>query len=169
MIDLDSDEDLVKDLSRYNRGTDKVHLTDPFDIFLGWQGPLRCRFPWCKDVSVDRRFWEILVCLDPTKKGWIMDEHVELWVNYMWHFRPHDADWAMVGGYFVQLIPQDSIPSCGLTYDPEWREWYISLRECLEVFEVNGHSVTSYRMILSVPTPYSSRLLGFNMDEEPII
>ncbi|GKE43964.1 hypothetical protein Tco_1471248, partial [Tanacetum coccineum] len=46
----------VEDLSRYNRATDRVHLTDTFDIFLGWQGPLRCRFPWCKDVSVDRRF-----------------------------------------------------------------------------------------------------------------
>ncbi|GKA92494.1 phospholipase-like protein [Tanacetum coccineum] len=101
----------VEDLSRYNRDTDRVHLTDAFDIFLGRQGPLRCRFPWCKDVSVDRRFWESLVCLDPTKKGWIMDELVELWVNYMWHVRPHDTDWAMVGGYFVQLLLQDSIPS----------------------------------------------------------
>nr|GEV31828.1 uncharacterized mitochondrial protein AtMg00810-like [Tanacetum cinerariifolium] len=90
-----------EDLSRYNRATDRVHLTDTFDIVLNRQGPLRCRFPWCKDVSVDRRFWESLVCLDPTKKGWIMDEHIELWVNYMWHFRPHDADWAMVGAYFV--------------------------------------------------------------------
>ncbi|GJX66038.1 phospholipase-like protein [Tanacetum coccineum] len=253
MIDLDSDDDLVKDLSRYNRATDRVHLTDVFDIFLGRQGPLRYRFPWCKDVSVDRRFLESLVCLDPTKKGWIMDELVELWVNYMWHVRPHDADWAMVGGYFVQLLLQDSIPSwyadgtmykvswCdvkevfmpinetdqhwflahlhirtglvtfydkGVTYDPEWCEWYISLRECLKiivpllvwlvapfcitqlgnnlvlsanyhvgdsrllcawVLEVDGHSVTSYRMIVSVPTPYSSRLLGFNMDEELII
>nr|GEX81637.1 hypothetical protein [Tanacetum cinerariifolium] len=26
-----------------------------------------------RDVSVDRRCWESLVCLDPTKKGWIMD------------------------------------------------------------------------------------------------
>ncbi|GJU86075.1 hypothetical protein Tco_1293621 [Tanacetum coccineum] len=123
MIDLDSDEDLVmeyllqeesrlkqeeeemchleehkmmealflktlqeEDLSRYNQSTDRVHLTDAFDIFLGRQGPLRCRFPWCKD-------------------------HVGLWVNYMWHVRPHDADWAMVGGYFVQLLLQDSIPS----------------------------------------------------------
>ncbi|GKC40528.1 hypothetical protein Tco_1052912 [Tanacetum coccineum] len=77
----------VEDLSRYNRATDRVHLTDAFDIFLGRQGPLRCRFRW------------------------IMDEHVELWVNYMWHVRPHDADWAMVGGYFVQLLLQDSIPS----------------------------------------------------------
>ncbi|GKB75335.1 hypothetical protein Tco_0942230 [Tanacetum coccineum] len=76
----------VEDLSRYNRATDRVHLTNTFDIFLGRQGPLGCRFPWCKD-------------------------HVELWVNYMWHFRPHDADWAMVGAYFFQLLLQDSIPS----------------------------------------------------------
>ncbi|GJS22327.1 phospholipase-like protein [Tanacetum coccineum] len=187
----------VEDLSRYNRATDRVHLTDAFDIFLGRQGPLRCRFPWRKDVSVDRRFWESLVCLDPTNKGWIMDEHVELWVNYMWHFRPHDADWAMVGVYFVHLLLQDSILSwyadgtlykvswcgveevfmpinetdqhwclahlhnrtglvtfyeSGLTYDPEWRECCVNMR-----------------MIVSVPTPYYSRLLGFNMDEEPII
>ncbi|GKG49714.1 hypothetical protein Tco_0518488, partial [Tanacetum coccineum] len=33
----------VKDLSRYNRATDRVHLPDAFDIFLGRQGPLRCR------------------------------------------------------------------------------------------------------------------------------
>nr|GFA11050.1 phospholipase-like protein [Tanacetum cinerariifolium] len=64
----------VEDLSRYNRATNRVHLTHVFDIFLGRQGPLRCRFPWCKDVSVDQRFWESLVCLDLTKKGWIMDE-----------------------------------------------------------------------------------------------
>ncbi|GKE53284.1 hypothetical protein Tco_1488440 [Tanacetum coccineum] len=102
--DQDMDIFLKDDLSRFNRATDRVHLTDAFDIFLGRQGPLRCRFPWCKDVSVDRRFWESLVCVDPTKKGWIMDEHVELWVNYMWHFRPHDVDWAMVGAYFVQLL-----------------------------------------------------------------
>ncbi|GJT59742.1 phospholipase-like protein [Tanacetum coccineum] len=89
----------VEDLSRYNRATDRVHLTDVFDIFLGRQGPLRCRFRW------------------------IMDEHVELWVNYMWHFRPHDADWAMVGAYFVQLLLQDSIPSWyadGSLYKVSW-------------------------------------------------
>ncbi|GJT24326.1 hypothetical protein Tco_0894263, partial [Tanacetum coccineum] len=125
-------------------------------------GPLRCRFPWCKDVSVDRRFWESLVCLDPPKKGWIMDEHIELWVNYMWHVKPYDANWAMVGGYFVQLLLQDSIPlwyadgtrykvawsdvdelhirtgvvtfyDIGVTYNLEWPEWYIILRDCLKM------------------------------------
>ncbi|GJW01162.1 hypothetical protein Tco_1556413 [Tanacetum coccineum] len=197
----------VEDLSRYNQATDRVHLTDAFDIFLGRQGPLRCRFPWCKDVSVDRRFWESLVCLDPTKKGWIMDEHVELWVNYMWHVRPHDADWAMVGGYFVQLLLQDSIPSWyadDTFYKVSWCDvkeiiaipepllvWLVapfcisqlgnnlvlsanyhvgdSRLLCAWVLEVDGYSITSYRMIVSVPTPFSARLLGFNSDEQPII
>ncbi|GJU97776.1 phospholipase-like protein, partial [Tanacetum coccineum] len=85
-----------EDLSRYNKAPNRVHLTDAFDIFLGRQGPLRARFPWYKDVSVDRRFWETL--------------HVELWVNYMWHVRPQDADWAMVGGYCMHLLLQDTIP-----------------------------------------------------------
>ncbi|GJZ08071.1 phospholipase-like protein, partial [Tanacetum coccineum] len=297
--------------------------------------PLRARFPWCKDVSVDRRFWETLVCLDPRKKGWIIDEHVELWVNYMWHVRPQDADWAMVGGYFVQLLLQDTIPlwyvdgsrykvawndvdqvfmpinetdqhwclaqfdirtgvitfyDSGITYDPEWPEsldptivkisypysglgsWFVSVYTvstdrwirlqnlpsealrikhagqavignfiywsasdrigihddgvmytsyvlisfdmvthqfqtivipemviawlvapffisqlgnnlvvstnylvgegrllCGWILGVDGYSVTSYRMVVSVNTPYSSKLVGFNNDEEPII
>ncbi|GJU93924.1 hypothetical protein Tco_1318680 [Tanacetum coccineum] len=66
----------AEELSRPNKATDRVHLTDDFDIYLGQQGLLRCRFPWCKDVYVDRRFWESLVCLDPAKKGWIMDEFI---------------------------------------------------------------------------------------------
>ena len=37
-------------------------------------------------------------------------QHIELWVEYMLHFRPVDADWAMVTAYFVQLLLQDSIP-----------------------------------------------------------
>ncbi|GJZ44641.1 hypothetical protein Tco_0591896 [Tanacetum coccineum] len=147
----------VEGLSCYNRATDKVHLTDAFDIFLGRQGPLRCRFPWCKDVSVDRR--------------------------------SHDANWAMVGAYFVQLLLQDLIPSwyadgslykvstnmvsCHLhirnglvlsmttvlTYNPDGSEWLSVCHSrllCAWVLEVNGHAVTSYRMIVSVPNPYSS-------------
>nr|GEU49598.1 phospholipase-like protein [Tanacetum cinerariifolium] len=61
-------------LSRPNKATDRVHLTYAFDVYLGQRGLLRCRFPWCKDVCVNRRFWESLVCLDPLNKGWIMDE-----------------------------------------------------------------------------------------------
>ncbi|GJU19891.1 phospholipase-like protein [Tanacetum coccineum] len=150
----------AEELSRPNTETDRVHLMGNFDIYLDQRGPLRCRFPWCKYVCVDRRFWESLVCLDPTKKGWIMDE-------------------AMVGAYFVHIILQDSIPvwyaneswykvawkdvdqifmpinetdthwclaqldlrlgvvtfyDSGITYDHEWHDWYITLRDCLQSF-----------------------------------
>nr|GEV80191.1 hypothetical protein [Tanacetum cinerariifolium] len=168
----------VEDLSRYNKAPDIIHLTDAFHIFLGRQGPLRARFPWYKDASetlvcLDPRkngwimdellqytvlLWyvdgtkykvtwsdveqETLVCLDPRKNGWIMDEHVELWVNYMWHVSPQDADWAMVGGYFVQLLLQYTVLL-----------WYVD----------------GTRMVVSVNTLYSSKLVGFNNDEEPII
>ncbi|GJY86143.1 F-box domain containing protein [Tanacetum coccineum] len=40
---------------------------------------------------------------------------------------------------------------------------------CGWLLGVDGYSVTSYRMLFSVNTPYSSKLVGFNNDEEPII
>ncbi|GKB47857.1 hypothetical protein Tco_0898610 [Tanacetum coccineum] len=36
----------AEELSRPNRATDRVHLTDDFDIYLGQRGLLRCRFPF---------------------------------------------------------------------------------------------------------------------------
>ncbi|GJX24206.1 hypothetical protein Tco_0228651 [Tanacetum coccineum] len=151
----------VKDLSRYNKAPGRVHLTDTFDIFLGRQGPLRARFAWCKD-------------------------HVELWENYMWHVRPQDADWAMVGGYFVQLLLQDTILLWYID-GSRWKRLQILPSAALRIkhagqavigegrllcgwlLGVDGYSVTSYRMVVSVNTPYSSKLVGFNNDEEPII
>ena len=58
-----------------NKSICHVHIFNEYDEFLGKPGPLRCIFPWSKEpVRVDRRFWESLVCLDPSKKGWLMDE-----------------------------------------------------------------------------------------------
>ncbi|GJU51971.1 phospholipase-like protein [Tanacetum coccineum] len=37
-------------------------------------------------------------------------EHIDLWVDYMWHERPENAKWAMVSCYFVQLLLQNSTP-----------------------------------------------------------
>lgn len=65
----------IQNLSRSNSAIDIVYFSDDYDEFLGKPGPLRCTFPWSKEpVRVDRRFWESLVCLDPPKKGWLMDE-----------------------------------------------------------------------------------------------
>nr|GEW16499.1 hypothetical protein [Tanacetum cinerariifolium] len=45
-----------------------------------------------------------LACLDLAKKGWLGDSHLNLWVDLMWSFREPDADWAMVGPYFLPCI-----------------------------------------------------------------
>ncbi|PWA66519.1 phospholipase-like protein [Artemisia annua] len=76
----------VENLSRMNTFIDRVKFSTEYDEFLGKPGPLRCTFPWSKEP------------------------HIELWVEYMLHFRPAEADWAMVTPYFVQLLLQDSIP-----------------------------------------------------------
>ncbi|PWA60176.1 phospholipase-like protein [Artemisia annua] len=176
-------EPWIEDLSRCDSSIDIVPFSEAYDMFLGQPGPLHCKFPWCQDVRVDRKFWESLVCVDPPRKGWVMDEHIELWVAYMWHVRPSNANWAMVSSYFVQLLLQDSLPlwyadgktynipwsdvdkviipinepkkhwlvaqfdirtgvvtfyDSGQTFKEEWRDWYVSLRECLKVI-VNGY------------------------------
>ncbi|GKB83234.1 phospholipase-like protein [Tanacetum coccineum] len=65
--------------------------------------------PWVEDLS-RRNFWLTLACLDPSRKGWLSEEHIDLWVDYMWHGRPDNANWAMVSFYFVQILLQNNTP-----------------------------------------------------------
>ncbi|PWA38255.1 F-box domain-containing protein [Artemisia annua] len=191
-------EPWIEELSRCDSSIDRVHFSEAYDMFLGQPGPLHCKFPWCQDVRVDRRFWESLVCVDPPRKGWVMDEHIELWVAYMWHVTPSHANWAMVSSSFVQLLLQDSLPlwyadgktynipwsdvdkviipinepkkhwlvaqfdirtgvvtfyDSGQTFKEEWRDWYVSLRECLKVI-VNDFGL-GYGTRRSHTTPFS--------------
>ncbi|GJW21662.1 putative reverse transcriptase domain-containing protein [Tanacetum coccineum] len=88
----------VEDLSRINSAIDHIWISEDLDLYLSKSGRLQCKFPWTVEVCVERTFWESLVCLDPTKQGWLLDE-----VNYMWRVRPHNASWAMISSYFVQL------------------------------------------------------------------
>ena len=55
----------------------------------------------------------------------LCSQHIDLWVEYMMHFRRDDANWAMVTGYFVQLLLQDSIPiwyANGDKYNISWAD-----------------------------------------------
>ncbi|GKD35750.1 hypothetical protein Tco_1251259, partial [Tanacetum coccineum] len=63
-----------EDLSRCNTSIDNAWLIEDLDLYLGNPGMLRCRFPWCNDQMVDRKFWESLVCLDPTRTCWLLDD-----------------------------------------------------------------------------------------------
>ncbi|GKA63563.1 hypothetical protein Tco_0763169 [Tanacetum coccineum] len=71
---------------------------------------VKCKFPWSDNYTVGRNSWLTLACLDPSRKGWLSEEHIDLRVNYMWHERPDIANWAMVGCYFVQMLLQNSTP-----------------------------------------------------------
>ncbi|GJV54712.1 hypothetical protein Tco_1455717, partial [Tanacetum coccineum] len=77
---------------------------------MSQQGHVKCKFPWSDDYTVGRNFWLALACLDPSRKGWLSEEHIDLWVDYMWHGRPDNANWAMVSCYFVQILLQNSTP-----------------------------------------------------------
>ncbi|GJZ03960.1 phospholipase-like protein [Tanacetum coccineum] len=63
-----------KDLSRSFHSLDTVWLTPDIERFISREGKIKCKFPWSDDYSVGRNFWLTLVCLDPTRKGWLSEE-----------------------------------------------------------------------------------------------
>ncbi|GKA92509.1 hypothetical protein Tco_0814434 [Tanacetum coccineum] len=100
----------VEDLSRLFHSLNTVWLTPDIERFISQQGHVKCKFPWSDDYTVGRNFWLTLACLDPSRKGWLSEEYIDLWVDYMWHGRPDNANWAMVSCYFVQILLQNSTP-----------------------------------------------------------
>ncbi|GJV38991.1 phospholipase-like protein [Tanacetum coccineum] len=92
-----------------------------------------CKFPWCNDITVDRSFWNGLCGLDDNRKGWLVDEHIDLWITELWHTRQSDTDWAMVivTGTSCTFNFKDYMPIED-THDFELCTWYLKMRECLE-------------------------------------
>nr|GEX80485.1 phospholipase-like protein [Tanacetum cinerariifolium] len=93
-------------------------------------------------------------------KPWV--ELIDLWVDYMWHVRPENSNWAMASCYFVQLLLQNGMPlfdangeryttpwsevdqfhimsgevtvyDTGHTYDYDYCDWYVRIRHCLQL------------------------------------
>ncbi|GJZ00214.1 phospholipase-like protein [Tanacetum coccineum] len=145
----------VEDLSRSFHSLDTVWLTPDIQRFISREGNIKCKFPWSDDYTVGRNFWLTLVCLDPTRKGWLSEEHIDLWVDYMWHGRPDNANWAMVSCYFVQILLQNSTPlfyANGDKYATPWSDVdqvFFPINEtaqhwCLAHFDIVSGLVTFY-------------------------
>nr|GEV83221.1 phospholipase-like protein [Tanacetum cinerariifolium] len=105
-------------------------------------------------------------------------DHIDLWVDYMWHVRPHNASWAMVSSYLVQLLLQNSKPlwyvngemypiawteadksgvvtlyDSGGLYDLELKDWYIETRDYLKllnVFDKKGIEKSTYHVTFKI-------------------
>ncbi|PWA50637.1 phospholipase-like protein [Artemisia annua] len=84
----------VEDLS-CPEGCKKDRVTVPvyMQVFVrNGKTPLY-RFPWgYRDIPIGRDFWLALLCKDVAGQGWLSDNHLNLWVDLMWHFRPADAE-----------------------------------------------------------------------------
>ncbi|PWA97723.1 ulp1 protease family, C-terminal catalytic domain-containing protein [Artemisia annua] len=167
-----------EDLKRPSKRIDKVFVDRQLEAFITNNGQPRCKFPWCNDIVVDQHFWDCFVGMDETREGRLRDEHIEIWVLYLWHVRPSVANWSIVSSYFLTLLLQETLPlfyankevyklswadvdrvfipinepkkhwsvaqfhmQSGLIilYDSvyrceeEGREWYLKMRNCLEV------------------------------------
>ncbi|GJZ50757.1 hypothetical protein Tco_0605272 [Tanacetum coccineum] len=77
----------VEDISRLFHSLDKVWLALDIERFISQQGHVKCKFPWSDDYT-----------------------DIDLWVDYIWHGRPNNANWAMVSCYFVQILLQNNTP-----------------------------------------------------------
>ncbi|GJZ87690.1 ADP-ribosylation factor 1 [Tanacetum coccineum] len=65
------------DLSRSFHSLDTVWLTPDIQRFISREGKIKCKFPWSDDYTIGQNFWLTLVCLDPTRKGWLSEEHID--------------------------------------------------------------------------------------------
>ncbi|GJR17101.1 phospholipase-like protein [Tanacetum coccineum] len=109
--------------------------------------------PWIEDLK--RPFWHGLCGFDDSRQGWLVDEHIDLWIMYMWHTRPSDMDWFMVSCYFMPLLLQGSMPKFyanNAIYPVGWSnvEWvFIPINEprrhwSLAMFHICSKIVTFY-------------------------
>ncbi|GJT65390.1 ulp1 protease family, C-terminal catalytic domain-containing protein [Tanacetum coccineum] len=57
---------------------------------------------------------------DRHRKTWLpVDTHLDIWVLYLWRYRPAQADWAIAGPFFNTFMLGDKLPCCyfdGVTY-----------------------------------------------------
>ncbi|GJR47675.1 phospholipase-like, aminotransferase-like mobile domain protein [Tanacetum coccineum] len=82
-----------------------------------------------------------LIRLDDKRLGWLLNDHIELWVWYMWHFRQSCHDWSIVSCYFLTLLLQDSwrdVEQVFIPINEPKRHW------SLAQFHIQSGNVTFY-------------------------
>ncbi|GJW05050.1 phospholipase-like protein [Tanacetum coccineum] len=150
----------VEDISRVLHCMDTVWLSDDIERFLGQPGQVKCKFPWNDDYTVDRNFWLKLVCLDPTRKGWLTEELLlqkGLPLFYA-NGERYTAPWSEVDQVFIPInetgehwwLAEFHILSgdvtfydTGYAYDCDYHDWYVKERheQILELQSLVGSNV----------------------------
>ncbi|GJT59925.1 ulp1 protease family, C-terminal catalytic domain-containing protein [Tanacetum coccineum] len=93
-------------------------------------------FPWINEWSyVCSKFWESLLALGKEWRGWLSDTHLDIWVLYVWHYRPAEADWAICCPFLTLLCL--GIRCCLLSdqcLDNHWILVEFYIRSCVITF-----------------------------------
>ncbi|GJZ15676.1 phospholipase-like protein [Tanacetum coccineum] len=112
----------------------------------------------CNKITVDLSFWNGLCALDDNRKGWLLDEHIDLWVTYLWLTRQTDMDWAMVSSYFLALLLQGSMPLFYANNDIYRVPWSNVERVFIPINEPLRHwSLAMFHICSGVVTFYDSQ------------
>ncbi|PWA72773.1 hypothetical protein CTI12_AA266950 [Artemisia annua] len=103
----------------------KVTMPQDMDMFLKKGKKIVYKFPWGKyDIVVERKFWYALLCYGREhRKGWLSDQHLDIWVDLMWRFRPPKVDWAMADPFFSSQLLDGSVRTFygnGTRYPVPW-------------------------------------------------
>ncbi|GJS61289.1 phospholipase-like protein [Tanacetum coccineum] len=113
-------------------------------------------FPWSMDGTfVYNNFWQGLLGIGKESRGWLSNMHLDLWVLYLWHFRPADADWAIAGPFFNTFMLGYELPCCyadDVTYGVPWFAQSVEKTKVLDKKNIDAanYSIT-YRYAVNVP------------------
>ncbi|GKA21965.1 hypothetical protein Tco_0707927 [Tanacetum coccineum] len=81
-------------------------------------------YPWLDDgYRIQMDFWERLVGRSASKRGWLADDHIDIWIEYLWHFRQPNDDWAMASPYLSDMLSRYELPlyyADGIKYGVPW-------------------------------------------------
>ncbi|GKC95860.1 ulp1 protease family, C-terminal catalytic domain-containing protein, partial [Tanacetum coccineum] len=115
-------------------------------------------FPWLDDgYTIQMDFWERLVGRSASKRGWLADDHIDIWIEYLWHFRQPNDDWAMASPYLSDMLSRYELPlyyADGIKYGVLWfasgvEKVYFPVNEkdfhwCLAELHIRSGVITFY-------------------------
>ncbi|GJT63515.1 hypothetical protein Tco_1007048 [Tanacetum coccineum] len=104
----------VEDISRVLHCMDTVWLSDDTERFLGQPGQVKCKFPWND---------ELLLCSAPIAKRLAL---------FYANGERYTAPWSEVDQFHI-LSGKVTFYDTGYTYDYDYRDWYVWVRQCLKV------------------------------------
>ncbi|GJR89686.1 hypothetical protein Tco_0213697 [Tanacetum coccineum] len=102
-----------------------------------------------------------LLGIGKERRGWLSDTHLDLWVLYLWHFRPAKADWAIAGPFFNTFMLGYDFPCCyadGVTYGVPWFAQSVEKVRCSYILPPDDLTVEYRKWWLGMRACYATQI-----------